>query len=143
MAFGLENVPKWMEQVAKQFGNDETKYASVGYCFGAPFVMNTLQSGTMVTAGAIAHPAFLHESHFKNCAKPIFFSCAETDHTFPAPSRHRGEEILTQDKRVYHFQLFSGVEHGFALRGNMDDPYERWVKEESAASIVRWFRYWL
>ena len=56
---------------------------------------------------------------------PLFLSCAETDHTFPAPSRHRAEELLTAGKRTFHIQLFSGVEHGFALRGNMEDPYER------------------
>ncbi|KAJ7582192.1 dienelactone hydrolase [Mycena floridula] len=142
-AFADENVPKWMEAVRQQFGDEKTKYASVGYCFGAPYVMNTLTAGSIVSVGAIAHPAFLNESHFRACTKPIFFSCAETDHTFPVKSRYRAEEILTQDKRVYHFQLFSGVEHGFALRGNMDDPYERWVKEESAASIVRWFKQFL
>jgi dienelactone hydrolase len=56
---------------------------------------------------------------------PLFLSCAETDHTFPAPSRHRAEELLTAGKRTFHIQLFSGVSHGFALRGNMENAYER------------------
>lgn len=34
-------------------------------------------------------------------------------------------DILQSRKKTYHLQLFSGVEHGFALRGNMDNPYER------------------
>jgi dienelactone hydrolase len=51
-------------------------------------------------------------------------SCAETDHTFPAESRHRAEELLTKGKRVYNIQFFSGVEHGFALRCNLEDKYE-------------------
>ncbi|KAL0571421.1 hypothetical protein V5O48_010537 [Marasmius crinis-equi] len=142
IAFADEHVPIWMEAVAKQFGTEETKYAAVGYCFGAPYVMNAL-AGTMVSAGAFAHPAFLRESHFEKCAKPLFLSCAETDHTFPEASRHRAEAILKEGKRVYHFQLFSGIEHGFALRGNMDDVYERWAKEESASGIIRWFNLWL
>lgn len=33
--------------------------------------------------------------------------------------------MLIEDKKPYHLQLFSGVEHGFALRGNQNDPYER------------------
>ncbi|KAJ7486712.1 hypothetical protein FB451DRAFT_1227875 [Mycena latifolia] len=77
-------------------------------------------------------------------AGPLFLSCAETDITFPAPARHRAEELLTSSKYKdkglkFHIQLFSGVEHGFALRGNMEDAYERFTKEESAAGIVRWF----
>lgn len=34
-------------------------------------------------------------------------------------------DILQSQKKTYHLQLFSGVEHGFALRGDMDNPYER------------------
>ncbi|ESK94069.1 dienelactone hydrolase [Moniliophthora roreri MCA 2997] len=142
MAFAIEHVPIWMDAVVKEYGREDTKYAVVGYCFGAPFVMNAL-AGSLASVGAFGHPAFLNESHFEKCAKPLFLSCAETDHTFPEAARHRAEEILKTNKRVYHFQLFSGVEHGFALRGNMDEPYERWVKEESAAGIVRWFKFFL
>lgn len=32
---------------------------------------------------------------------------------------------MQAEKATYHYQLFSGVEHGFALRGNPDEPYER------------------
>lgn len=28
-------------------------------------------------------------------------------------------------KKMYQLQLFSSVEHGFALRGDMKDPYQR------------------
>lgn len=31
---------------------------------------------------------------------------------------------MQKDKKIYHYQLFSGVEHGFALRGDPDDPYQ-------------------
>ncbi|KAJ7908790.1 Alpha/Beta hydrolase protein [Mycena leptocephala] len=140
MAFAAVAVPKWIDALKTQFGTPETKYAVVGYCFGAPYVMDALsESSPTACVGAFGHPAFLNESHFKNCAKPLFLSCAETDHTFPAPARHRAEELLTAGKRTFYIQLFSGVEHGFALRGNMDDAYERFTKEESANGIVRWF----
>lgn len=33
-------------------------------------------------------------------------------------------EILQSGRKTYHLQLFSGVEHGFALRGDMKNPYE-------------------
>ena len=69
-------------------------------------------------------------------------------------------EILRDRKAIYHYQEFSGVEHGFALRGDEDDPYQRefacssqfslnmlnippgWVKEQSLAGIVDWFDHW-
>ncbi|KAF7355933.1 Dienelactone hydrolase [Mycena venus] len=113
-AFAATAVPKWIDALKAQFGTPETKYAAVGYCFGAPYVMDALaESSSTACVGAFGHPAFLNESHFINCARPLFLSCAETDHTFPASSRHRAEELLTASKRTFHIQLFSGVEHGF------------------------------
>ncbi|KAJ7177293.1 hypothetical protein C8R43DRAFT_1193304 [Mycena crocata] len=125
MAFPAVAVPKWVDAVKAQFAQHLT-YAAVGYCFGV---------------GAFGHPAFLNESHFKKCATagPLFLSCAETDHTFPAPSRHRAEELLAAGKRTFLIQLFSGVAHGFALRGDMSDGWQRFTKEESASGMVRWF----
>lgn len=69
---------------------------------------------------------------------------------------------MQSERKIFHYQLFSGVEHGFALRGDPNDPYQRessqsrraqanitnhissgWVKEQSLAGIIGWFNYWL
>lgn len=75
---------------------------------------------------------------------------------------------MQSGKKTYQLQLFSGVEHGFALRGNMDNAYEStvahaksyscgalairkllltpatgYVKEESLRAIIQWFDFWL
>lgn len=184
-AFADKAVPEWVKVVIERYRTGNTQFVCVGYCFGAPYVCDELAKGT-VTAGAFAHPAFLKEHHFKklkskkhiypslclvnpaySCelyAEPLFLSCSEVDHTFDSPSRRRALDILQAEKATYHYQLFSGVEHGFALRGNPDDPYEReftmcremlfywvaltcwcigWVKEQSHAGIVGWFNYWI
>ncbi|RWA10350.1 hypothetical protein EKO27_g4751 [Xylaria grammica] len=123
-AFADEAVPGWVKAVSSQYGKPNTKFACVGYCFGAPYVCSELARGA-VSAGAFAHPAFLKEDHFRNIKKPLFLSCSEVDHTFDVSSRRRALDILQEEKKVYHHQLFSGVEHGFALRGDPDDPYQR------------------
>ncbi|KAG9511763.1 dienelactone hydrolase, partial [Aureobasidium melanogenum] len=141
-AFADVAVPKWVKAVQEGYGKESTKYACVGYCFGAPYVCDEL-AGDTVTVGAFAHPAFLKEHHFTNLKKPLFLSCSEIDHTFDVPSRRKALDIMQKGKKIYHYQLFAGVEHGFALRGNPDDPYQRWVKEQSLRGIVEWFNYWL
>ncbi|KAK5560181.1 hypothetical protein LTR46_001931 [Exophiala xenobiotica] len=140
--FADQVVPSWVETVKAQFGRATTKYACVGYCFGAPYVCNEL-AGDSCMAGAFAHPAFLKEHHFSRLEKPLFLSCSEVDHTFPTDARRQAISILQDNKKTYNLQLFSGVEHGFALRGNMEVPYERYVKEESLRGIVQWFDFWL
>lgn len=95
-------------------------------------------------------------------SEPLFLSCAEIDHTFDLASRRRALDILQEGKKTYHHQLFSGVEHGFAMRGDLEDPYQRaytiilsrrillifnviigWVKEQSFTGIVNWFDFGL
>ncbi|KAG7439924.1 alpha/beta-hydrolase [Guyanagaster necrorhizus] len=133
-----ELMPPWMAAIREKYGQD-AQYAAVGYCFGGPFVLDLAARGDIV-AGAIAHPAFLTEDHFKNINKPLFLSCAEIDHTFPLESRRRAEDILIERKTGYCFQVFSGVKHGFALRGDPNVGDTRWAKEESARGIANWFQ---
>ncbi|KAI0448773.1 hypothetical protein F5B21DRAFT_518683 [Xylaria acuta] len=135
IAFADMAVPIWADAVLAQYGRPDTKFACVGYCFGAPYVCNELARGT-VTAGAFAHPAFLKEHHFRNIERPLFLSCSEIDHTFDVSSRRRAVDILRNEKKVYHCQLFSGVEHGFALRGNPDDPYQRNLHHPPCTSMA-------
>jgi len=133
-----EAFPKWLDAVKEKYGTETTKYTAVGYCFGAPFVLDLAAEG-FVVAGAIVHPAFLEESHFEKLARPLLLSCSEIDHLFPLESRRRAEDILVRNKSCYFFQVFSSVSHGFAVRGDPDAPHERWAKEESARGIKEWF----
>jgi len=49
----------------------------------------------------------------------------EDDHLFPLAPRRRAEDIMIDRKCTYYFQIFSGVTHGFAVRGNPDVEIER------------------
>ncbi|OAA68281.1 dienelactone hydrolase [Niveomyces insectorum RCEF 264] len=140
--FASENVPVWTEAAKKAYGTDGSRYACVGYCFGAPFVCDLLAAES-VAAGAIAHPSQMKEAHFRSSKKPLFLSCAEHDHAFSTEARRQAIDILMEQKTPYHEQLFYNVKHGFATRGDLSDPYERWVKEQSLQGIINWFDYWL
>jgi hypothetical protein len=75
MEFAVEATPTWVNAIREKYGKANTKYACVGYCFGAPFVCNEL-AGSTVSAGAFGHPAFLEEHHFTSlkstfCGNPM------------------------------------------------------------------------
>ncbi|OAQ65984.1 short-chain dehydrogenase reductase sdr [Pochonia chlamydosporia 170] len=134
-------VPKWLAQVQSLYGAHK-KYCSVGYCFGAQYALNALGDGT-ASVGAFAHPAFLTDEHFANIKGPLFMACCQDDDTFSSESRNKAVEVLAREKKDWQMQLFPKVGHGFACRGNMDVPYERYVKETSFAAMVNWFDFWL
>ncbi|KAF5376906.1 hypothetical protein D9615_007353 [Tricholomella constricta] len=116
-------VPKWLDAVREQYGS-AAQYFSVGYCFGAPFALD-LATTDNVVASAFAHPAYLNEDHFAKTRRPLLMSCAETDHTFPLSARRRAEDLLVAAKATYHIQVFAGVAHGFAVRGDPAVEHER------------------
>jgi len=133
-----ESVPKWTVAVRKDFGKN-AKYFGIGYCFGGPYALEVAATNN-VSAAAFAHPAGLTEDHFKNAKQPLLLSCAENDDMFPASSRRRAVDILSAKNATYMVQLFSGVKHGFATRGDPADANAAWAKEESARSVVGWFQ---
>ncbi|KAI0640315.1 Alpha/Beta hydrolase protein [Trametes polyzona] len=130
--------PPWIEAVRAEYGGPETQFFAVGYCFGAPFVMNLLAED-WVTAGAFAHPAFLDEGHFERIKRPLLMSSPEDDFTFPHAARRRAEDILVERRATYFVQIFGGASHGFATRPDPALRAERWAKEESARAVVQWF----
>ncbi|KAK4628952.1 Hydrolase pyvD [Fulvia fulva] len=140
--FAEKKVPEWTAEVKRMYGQPSTKYGCVGYCFGAPYVCNSLADGTC-QAGGFAHPAFLKDHHFRNLKAPLFLSCAEVDHTFGTESRNKAVDMMIEDAKEYSLQLFHGVEHGFALRANLDVAYEAWVKEQSLKSLAGYIEFWL
>lgn len=48
---------------------------------------------------------------------------------FPLTSRRRAEDILFAEKASFHVQVFSGVEHGFAVRGNPEIENDRMYRD--------------
>ncbi|KAF8550811.1 hypothetical protein OG21DRAFT_365226 [Imleria badia] len=70
-AAAIEVFPTWFEGVRATYGTEAIKYIAVGYCFGAPFVLDLAAEGSIV-AGAIAHPGFLEDSHFQKLNSTSF-----------------------------------------------------------------------
>ncbi len=147
-SFATEMVPKWAAAVRDRFGGSSatTKYACVGYCFGAPFVCGLL-AGDLVSAGAFAHPVpaqggALHGTEASvplqphrawsslltalRLQTPLLLSCAEGRQGFSTRSpRRTAVDLLQSHGKKYHVQLSQGVSHGFAVKGDPEDPYQR------------------
>ncbi|KAL2109461.1 hypothetical protein VUR80DRAFT_2448 [Thermomyces stellatus] len=118
-----------------------TKLGAVGYCFGAKYVVRHYKSGIKV--GYLAHPSFVTEEELAAIQGPLAISAAETDAIFPSDKRHKSEEILKDTGHPYQINLFSGVDHGFAVRGRQEEKVERFAKEQAFLQAVTWFDAWL
>lgn len=92
-----------------------------------------------IDVGYSAHPSFVEEDELKGIKGPLAISAAETDHIFPTEKRHRSEEILKEVGQPYQINLYSGVEHGFAVRGDPEKREVQYAKESAFLQALQWF----
>ncbi|KAJ6172431.1 Hydrolase tropI, partial [Penicillium chermesinum] len=118
------------------------RVGSAGFCFGAKYSIRLLQPGQF-DAAWVAHPSFVDAEEVAAIKGPLSISAAEVDSIFPAPKRHETEAILAKTGQRYQINLFSGVEHGFASRGDMSDPKAKFAKESAFVQAVNWFHAYL
>jgi dienelactone hydrolase len=92
-----------------------------------------------IEAGFVAHPSFVEEDELAALGGPLSIAAAETDSIFPADKRHKSEEILIKTGKPFQINLFSGVEHGFGIRGDPDVKIQRFAKERAFDQAIAWF----
>lgn len=112
---------------------------SIGYCFGGKFVIQELAQDGLLDAGAVAHPSFVTIEEVAAIKKPLLISAAETDPIFPAELRRQTEDKLAEIKARYQLDLFSGVEHGYAVRGDLANPVVKYAAEKTLTDQIVWF----
>lgn len=113
----------------------------VGYCFGAKYLIKLMtDEKPFFDSGAIAHPSFVTIEEVKAITKPILISAAEIDPIFTTELRHETEKALTEGKKTFQIDLFSGVSHGFTSRGDISVPHIKYAKEKAFQDQVAWFQ---
>jgi dienelactone hydrolase len=73
----------------------------------------------------------------------LSIAAAETDDIFPTDKRHKSEEILKTVGQPYQLNLFSGVSHGFSVRGDISKKIQKFAKEQAFLQAVSWFNEYL
>ncbi|KAK9448823.1 dienelactone hydrolase [Limtongia smithiae] len=139
---GLEVTEPIVEKVLGHIKEDfsPTFIGATGYCFGAKYVVRLLGS-KKIDVGAISHPSFVDDSEVELVTSPLIISAAETDPIFTVEGRQKTEAILTKNKATYEITVYSGVVHGFAVRGDPEQPQTMYAKERAFFSQVAFFNF--
>lgn len=130
-------VEKVIKALKEEYG--VKKLGAVGYCFGAKYVARFQAKGKGVDVGYVAHPSFVDADEIKALAGPFSIAAAETDQIFPAEKRRETEDLLKEHTIPYQISLYSGVEHGFAVRADTSKPEIKYAKEAAFLQAVAWF----
>jgi dienelactone hydrolase len=71
---------------------------------------------------------------------PLAIAAAEIDVLFPSEKRQETETILKGSNFPWQMNLYSGVQHGFAVRGDDDDPVARYAMSNAFLQALEWFK---
>jgi dienelactone hydrolase len=91
----------------------------------------------------MAHPSFVDKEEIDAVVGPLTIAAAETDHIFSPEKRHETEKLLKDGKKTYQITLYSGVEHGFAVRADLSKKEVKYAKEATLLQQLQWFGEWL
>ncbi|KAJ5525415.1 hypothetical protein N7494_012065 [Penicillium frequentans] len=117
------------------------RIGGVGYCFGGKYVCRYLRPGQL-DVGYIAHPTMLEGEELRGIQGPLSIVAAVRDFVFVTAKRHESEEILDKLEVPHQINLFSEVEHGFAVRCDLSKPRQKFAKEQAFNQAVAWFDHY-
>ena len=141
-----------------QSSHPELPVAAAGYCWGGQWVVElcsnkeeyTVEGNRLIACGYTAHPSRLKlPTDIEAVAQSLSIAAAGIDQQIPKAKAKQIEDILkaktakTKDQGVEHeFVMYEDVHHGFAVRADENEGYERECGKKAEDQAVRWFTKW-
>ncbi|KAL1674412.1 Alpha/Beta hydrolase protein [Schizophyllum commune] len=135
--------PPLDEVIAGLKAQGVTTFGAVGYCFGARYVFDLAFDG-VIKVSAVAHPSHLEVpddiERYAQTTVPLLIESCEVDQMFPREAQAETDAILGGGKFApgYKQDYWPGCRHGFAVRGDQNDPAVKAGKEGAFKNVVEW-----
>ncbi|CAN9193374.1 unnamed protein product [Alternaria alternata] len=138
----------------------ERKIGMVGFCWGGKYAVRTGLESSMIEMEGVKRPLVdaivaLHPSHLvvpddvEDLMVPTSFGWGVEDFAVSYETKSKVEACHAKAQKerkefpeIEHKSYKPG-RHGFAVRGNPDDPQERKALEDSEKQVLAWFERWL
>ena len=122
-------------ELKKKYG----KVGTVGYCYGGWAVFQLGAKGKdVVNCVSTAHPSFLTKLEIRNIGVPIQILAPETDTQLTPDLKEFCNSIIPTLGVSYAYEFFPGLAHGFATRGDPNDPAQRQGFLRAEKAVVHW-----
>ncbi|KAH7086567.1 Alpha/Beta hydrolase protein [Paraphoma chrysanthemicola] len=136
------------------------KIGMVGFCWGGKYAVRAGLESNMIEIDGTKKPLIdaavaLHPSHLvipddvETLVVPVSYGWGVEDFAVSYKQRAQVESVHEDAKKagkkvpeMEHIAYKPG-RHGFAVRGNPDDPQERKCLEDSEAQALKWLAKWL
>jgi len=136
------------------------KIGMTGFCWGGKYAIRAGLESNMIEIDGEKVPLVdatvaLHPSHLalpddvENLVVPVSYGWGLKDEGVKFEQKGEVEKIHAKAKEAgrqlpkMEHKVYKPGRHGFAVRGNPDDPLERACLEDSATQALDWYRRWL
>lgn len=136
------------------------KIGIVGFCWGGKYALRAGLEGNMIEKEGKKVPLVdavvaLHPSHVaiptdvETLVVPTSIGWGEIDSEVNIKQKGEIEDLHAKAKQAgrqvpeMEHKVYKPGRHGFAVRGNPDDPQERKCLEESEKQVLDWMAQWL
>lgn len=129
---------------AKELKSNYKKVAAIGFCYGAWAVLRLgAKDEPLIDCAAVAHPSLLEEKEIANIGVPVQFLAPEVDQMFTPELKEFTLKTLPTLNIPFNYDYYPGLVHGFAVRGDQNDPKQKDGLERAKNSAVTWFKQYL
>jgi dienelactone hydrolase len=145
----------FLEKLRRATPRDK-KIGMVGFCWGGKYALRAARESNqieldgakvpLVNAVVALHPSNLTLPEDVNrLVVPTSFGWGEEDSSVKIELKGKVEDICKRAANAPEMEhkVYKPGRHGFAVRGNPDDPSERACLEDSEKQVLDWFGRWL
>ncbi|KAH8833224.1 dienelactone hydrolase endo-1,3,1,4-beta-D-glucanase [Flagelloscypha sp. PMI_526] len=125
------------------------EFGATGYCFGARYVFD-LAFENIIKVSVVSHPSMLEapkdlQEYFDKSTAPLLINSCTHDDPFPFEKQEIADKIFGDGKFKpgYKREHFEGAKHGFAARGDRNDPKQKADMDGAFKNAVDWFLNYL
>jgi dienelactone hydrolase len=117
------------------------KIGAIGFCYGGWAVFQLgAKSNPLVDCISMAHPSLMTEAEIEAVGVPVQILAPETDTQLTPEKKAFCNKVIPTLGVDYDYQYFPGLVHGFATRGDMNNPVEKKGLERAKNAAVHWFQ---
>jgi len=129
---------------AKALRASYKKVGAIGYCYGGWACFRLAAKGeNLLDCVSIAHPSLLEKSEIDTLGVPAQIIAPETDSQLTPELKEYCNKVIPGLGIPYQYDYYPGLVHGFAAKGDQNDPKQKAGLERAKNSAVTWFNEYL
>ncbi|KAL6703000.1 hypothetical protein ACN47E_010276 [Coniothyrium glycines] len=125
-----------IKAAAQTLKSQYKKVVAIGFCYGGWACFKLAADPSLIDAISSAHPSLLEEAEIDAVKVPVQILAPERDFMYSEEMKQYTLQALPKTNVQWEYIYFPGLQHGFASRGDPNNPHQRNGLERAKRSFV-------